>query len=153
MMQQDYHSTLFLGRTLEKNVDTTLRLKNGMWKRNWEVQMEICFRLILEGVLTAHTDGCWVWDCCIAVPPNSTGMWGRGWLRVMGSRSSVVRALAAQASNLGSIPSDFPVSFPHSIFQPECSVNIFTRLHRTILFILLVHLVIIVNCSRPQTLP
>ena len=30
---------------------------------------------------------------------------------VMGGRSSVVRALAAQASDLGSIPSDFPVFF------------------------------------------
>ena len=34
----------------------------------------------------------------------------------MSGRSSVVRALAAQASDLGSIPSDFPV-FPHSIFS------------------------------------
>ena len=34
----------------------------------------------------------------------------------MGSRSSVVRALVAQTSNLGLIPSDFPTSFLHSLF-------------------------------------
>ena len=36
------------------------------------------------------------------------------WRMVVGGRSSVVRASAAQASNLGSIPGDF---IPHSIFS------------------------------------
>ena len=35
---------------------------------------------------------------------------------VVGGPSSVVRALVAQASDLSSIPSDFPV-FPHSFFS------------------------------------
>ena len=38
-------------------------------------------------------------------------------LGVLGDHSSEVIALAAQASDLGSIPSDFPVSFPHSFFS------------------------------------
>ena len=41
------------------------------------LRRENCYRLIPEGVLTAHTNGYWVWDCCIAVPPNTTGMWKR----------------------------------------------------------------------------
>ena len=41
-----------------------------------------------------------------------TGYWNVGEVEVVGGRSSVVRALAAQASNLGSIPNDFPVFFP-----------------------------------------
>ena len=50
--------------------------------------------------------------------------WNVGELGVMGGLSSVVRALAAQASDLGSIPSDFPV-FPQSIFSlAVCSINI-----------------------------
>ena len=44
------------------------------------------------------------------------GMW-RG-LVAVGDRSSVARALAAQVSDLGSIPSSFPVLFLHSPFQP-----------------------------------
>ena len=37
--------------------------------------------------------------------------WNVGRLVVVGGRSSVVRALAAQASDLGSIPSDFLIFF------------------------------------------
>ena len=89
------------------------------------LRRENCFRSTPKGVLTAYTDGCWVWDCCIAVLPKQylSGMWGIK-LVVVGSRSSVVRALAAQASDLGSIPSDFPVSFFKFHLQPVYSVNI-----------------------------
>ena len=41
---------------------------------------------------------------------NSTWV-GCGGLVVVGGRSSVVRALAAQASDLGSIPDDFTIAF------------------------------------------
>ena len=37
----------------------------------------------------------------------------------MGNCSSVIRALVAQASDLSSITSDFPIFFSHSVFQSE----------------------------------
>ena len=46
------------------------------------------------------------------------------WCTEMGGRSSVVRALAAQASDLDSIPSDFPVYHIPSSAQPVFSINI-----------------------------
>ena len=43
---------------------------------------------------------------------------------VVGGRSSVVRALAAQASDLGSIPGGFPVLFHIPFSACACSINI-----------------------------
>ena len=42
----------------------------------------------------------------------------------VGGRSSVVRALAAQASDLGSIPGGFPVLFHIPFSACVCSINI-----------------------------
>ena len=44
----------------------------------------------------------------------------------MGGRSSMVRALTVQASDLGSIPSGFPVLFHIPFSACVCSINILT---------------------------
>ena len=49
------------------------------------------------------------------------GMW-KG-LVAVGGRSSVVRALAAQASDLGSVHGGFPVLFHIPLFQPVYVVS------------------------------
>ena len=69
-----------------------------------------------------------------ALNSNGIQMWGE--LRVMGSCSSVVRALVAQASDPSSIPSDFSIFFSTFCFSvwaySVTSFYLFTRLHRTI---------------------
>ena len=60
----------------------------------------------------AHTNGCWVQDCCRAVPLNSTECGKDWWPWVVVAQW--FRALAAQASDLGSIlaASRFFYTFP-----------------------------------------
>ena len=69
-----------------------------------------------EGVLTAHAVGC---ETAVeqyhSTVRNVEGTGGRG---------SVVRALAAQASNLDSIPGSFPILFHIPFLACVCSINI-----------------------------
>ena len=81
----------------------SLRLKTIgvalLWRKN-------CFRSTPKGVLTAHTD--MAVGCKTAVHSTVRNVEG---LVAMGGRSSVVRELEAQARELGSIASGFPVLF------------------------------------------
>ena len=92
-----------------------LRLKKE-WREN-------CYRSTSEGVLMAHTDGCWVWDCCIVVPPNSTGMWGRWELSVVVAQW--LEHWRLKPATWVRFPVTFLVSFPHSFFSLSLEVNIF----------------------------
>ena len=59
--------------------------------------------------------------CETAVEQYHSAVWN---MEAVGGRSSVVRALAAQASDLGSIPGGSPVLFYIPFSACVCSINI-----------------------------
>ena len=57
-------------------------------------------------------------------------VWNEEGLVAVGGLSSVVRALAAQASDLGSIPGGFPALFHIPFSACVCSINILIIIHQ-----------------------